>query len=176
MEITGKGSDQGRGGEFTYPGTWKQYLRQALAAAGLLSGSLVVLLAAVVAVDRYVLQTTSIGAAHILMLIALVAVYAVISLLMARTLARFRVQVSEEGIAVRRGGSDLFIPGGDVRAVSRTRIPGWWPLRPDLKPRGQTARHMIRISRSSGPPVTFMGGLDDEEELVRMIEERITKD
>ncbi|UCF31950.1 MAG: hypothetical protein JSV26_05995 [bacterium] len=176
MAIGENGPDPGRGGEFTYPGTWIEYLRQALATTGLLAGSLAVLLAAVVAVDRYVLERTSIGAANILMLIAVVAIYALISLLMARSLARFRVQVTEEGIAVRRGGSDLFVPGGDVRAVSRTRIPGWWPLRSDLKPRGQTARHMIRISRSSGPPVTFMGGLDREEELVGMIEELITKD
>ena len=74
-----------------------------------------------------------------------------------------------EGLTVAKKGTEVFIPYEKVTALERVRIPGWWPLRADLKPRTQTARAMIRISVKGKPPLTFVSGLEEEEELLEAI-------
>lgn len=119
--------------------------------------------------DRFVLGDTHLKEWHFMLLGLLLVGSFLISQLMARSLSYFRIKSNDAGLAVVRRSSEIFIPYERISAVDRIRIPGWWPLRADLKPRGETVRTMIRIRLHQGPPVTFVSGLTGEDELLEKI-------
>jgi hypothetical protein len=162
--------------KYSYPGSKENYLNQALKSTGIIALACSAIYLVSLVFDRFIVEGNSIGVFQLFALAGLIVMWGFFSIRLALSLARFSIEVVDSGFLVRQPKGSAFIPFEEIGGVEIVGRPAWWAMRVDLKPLKQTARHMVRISRSSGPPVTFMGGLDDEEELVRMIEERITKD
>ncbi len=158
---------------FLYPGTLGDYLKQATIItcfAAVLSSFLIVTL---VAVDRLVLGEVLVKQVHLVLLAGLIAALGFGSVLISLSLAEFAIRLDGGGIRVKRLGREETIGYDEISGIEKIRIPGWWPIRADLLPRGETARYFIRIRRKSGPTITFAGGLAGEDDLIRIVEEKI---
>ncbi len=158
---------------FLYPGTLGDYLKQAAIVtclAAVLSSFLIVTL---VAVDRLVLGEVHVKQVHLVLLAGLIAALGFGSVLISLSLAEFAIRLDGGGIKVKRLGREEIIGYDEISRIEKIRIPGWWPIKADLLPRGETARHFIRIRRKSGPAVTFAGGLAGENDLIRIVEKRL---
>lgn len=161
---------------FVYPGTLGDYLKQGTivtCTVSLISALLVVVL---VTVDRLVLGSVHVKLVHMILLAGLMVALGFVSVMMSLSLSSFVLRLTETGIVVKRLGKEDIIDYAQVKSVEKIRIPGWWPIRADLMPRGKTARHFVRINRKPGPAVTFAGGLAGEEELITMIRRKILPD
>lgn len=154
---------------YSYPGSFRDYSRQALRASAVFGGVLGIILLLVFAFDLFFYGGTRLTWWHITGVCLIFAGFLVIAVLMARSMSRFRITAGNQGLTISRGGDSILIPYGEISGIERLRIPGWWPLRADLKPRGQTARRMIQIQRCQAPPVTFISGLENEKALIERI-------
>lgn len=154
---------------FSYPGTFRDYSRQAWRISGVFGGMLGLIVLSVLAFDRFFYGGTRLTWWHITGVCILFAGFSVIAQLMARSLTRFRITADDNGLTVTRTGTESFVSYGEISGVDRVRVPGWWPLRADLKPRRETARRMILIKRGQAPPVTFISGLEGEDELIAKV-------
>ncbi len=158
---------------FLYPGTLGDYLKQATIVTcfvAVLSSFLIVTL---VAVDRLMLGEVYVKQVHLVLLAGLIAALGFGSVLISMSLAGFAIRLDEVGIRVKRLGREETIDYDEISSIEKMRIPGWWPIRADLLPRGETARYFLRIKRKSGPAVAFAGGLAREDDLVRIVEEKL---
>jgi hypothetical protein len=155
---------------FSYPGAFRDYSRQAIIFSVVFSIVLFVLLLLLLAFDKVVFGRMHLTALHFTMFGIMMAATVIITQLMARSLAGFLISTDESDLTVRRGGSQMFIPYRNISAIDRVRIPGWWPLRPDMKPRCETSRIMIRIRHDKGQQLTFISGLTGENKLIEKIQ------
>lgn len=156
---------------FSYPGTFRDYSRQAVRTSAVFGAVLCAVVLAVFAADRLFYGKSHLTSWHFAGLFILLAGFFLISQFMARSLSRFRIEADGQGLTVTRNGSETRVPFTEISGLDRVRIPGWWPLKADLRPRGETARRMIRIRRGQAPPVTFISGLEHEEELLKIVTE-----
>jgi hypothetical protein len=154
---------------YTYPGDFRDYSRQAFFFSGICGIGLFVIVLVVMAFDRFILGGTHLAGRQFMILGLLFVGTVLISQLMARSLSRFSIVACEEGLVVVRGGSEVFVSYESIKGIEMVRAPGWWPLRADLKTRGETKRTMIRIRLEQRPPLTFVRGLEEEEELIKTI-------
>lgn len=154
---------------FAYPGSFRDYSRQALMAGAVFGGVLGIILLVVFAFDRLFYGGTRLTWWHITGVCLLLAGFLVIAVFMARSMSRFRITAGEKGLTISRGDDKILVPYGEISGVDRLRIPGWWPLRAEVKPKGKTARRMIQIKRGKAPPVTFISGLENEKALIEWI-------
>lgn len=154
---------------YAYPGSFRDYSRQALRASAVFGGVLGIILFLVFAFDFLFYGGTRLTWWHITGVCFLFAGFLVIAGLMARSMSRFQITAGEQGLTIFRGDDKIMIPYEEISGIERLRVPGWWPLRADLKPRGQTARRMIQIQRRQAPPVTFISGLENEKTLIERI-------
>jgi hypothetical protein len=154
---------------YSYPGNYHDYRRQALVFSRAFGGVLIIAVLAVLALDRLFLGGTYLKWRPITVLCLLFVGTLFITRFMARSLSRFHISSDDEGLTVTRGNSRVIIHYGDILAMEKVRIPGWWPLRADLKPRLDTVRSMIRIRLRRGPSITFVSGLTGEDELMERI-------
>jgi uncharacterized integral membrane protein len=152
-----------------YPGTFRDYSRQAFRTSGVFGVVLLLIVLAVLAFDNFILGETHFTVWHAVMLGILFTGSVLITQLMARSLAGFGITSDVQGLTVTRGNSKRLISYGEISDIEKIRIPGWWPLRADLKPAGETARVMIRIVVRGGRPLTFVSGLVGEEELLETV-------
>lgn len=151
---------------FFYPGRRVDYVFQALRFTSVVMCGLIGLYALVLGVDVFLLGERHVGSGQFFLILAMGGFIGLISIMMATSLSRFGIITSEQTFTVHRGARELMIPYKMVMAVDRVRIPGWWPLRADLKPRRETARNMIRINVKGKRPLTFVSGLEGEKELL----------
>lgn len=151
---------------FCYPGAFRDYSRQAAIFSVAFSIALFVLLLVLLAFDKVVFGRMHVTALHLGMFGIMIAATVIITQLMARSLAGFHISADEYGLTVKRGGTEMFVPYRSITAIDRVRIPGWWPLRPDMKPHGETSRVMIRIRQGKGRQLTFISGLAGEKQLI----------
>ena len=166
MNSTGK---QEEPRSFSYPGTFREYSRQAFGAGAAFAGILGVIVLAVLAFDRLFYGRMRLTWWNLAGLCILLLGFLIIAQLMARSLSRFRIIAEGEGLEVSRTGAGVFVPYLDITGVERVRIPGWWPIRADMRPRARTALKMIRIKRREAPPLVFISGLEGEEDLIETI-------
>ena len=154
---------------FTYPGRRGDYLKQAAVSTAFAAALCLVTAVLVVLLNRFVLDRARFGPTHLAVLLVLIAGYGVLSAQVAVGLSRFRIIIAEDSLEVQRVGVDLSLPLAEIAEVERIRLPGWWPVRADLKPWRDTARYMIRIRPASGRPVTFASGMVGEEDLLDLL-------
>jgi len=154
---------------YSYPGTFREYSQQALRASAVFGIVLCFVVLAVFVFDRSFFGKTHLTWWHFAGLCLLFAGFSMISQFMAYSLSRFKIRADGEGLTVTRTGTETRVSFREISGLDRIRIPGWWPLRADLKPRGDTARRMVRIRRRQDPPVTFISGLENEKELIERI-------
>ncbi len=158
---------------YLYPGTLGDYLKQATIVTcfvAVLSSFLIVTL---VAVDRLMLGEVYVKQVHLVLLAGLIAALGFGSVLISLSLAGFAIRLDEGEIRVKRLGREETIGYDEISKIEKIRIPGWWPIKADLLPKGETASYFLKISRKSGPSVTFAGGLTREDDLIRIVEERL---
>lgn len=157
---------------YEYPGSHGEYSKQAWSFTGIVALVSAVVMAVVYMTDRYVIAGGGIGMERLTLLLLIVTVAGIIAQLMARSLAGFSITAGGKVLAIKRGRSIEDVPYGEIKSLNRKKLPVFWPLRADLKPRSETARYMISIKRGSKPSITFVGGLDDEEQLLETIRVR----
>ncbi len=158
---------------FLYPGTLGDYLKQATIVTCFVAILTSFLIVTLVAVDRIMLGEVYVKQVHLVLLAGLIAALAFGSVLISLSLAGFAICLDGGEVRVKRLGREESIGYDEISNIEKIRIPGWWPIRADLLPRAETARYFLRIKRKSGPAVTFAGGLAREEDLIRIVEERI---
>jgi hypothetical protein len=154
---------------YSYPGTFSDYSRQAILVSTILSAVLITIALLVLVFDTVFLGKSYLTMGHFVILSFLLIGSFLTLQLMARSLSYFHIKSNDTGLTVARRSSEIFIPYEKISGVDRIRIPGWWPLRADLKSRGETVRTMIRIRLHQGPPVTFVSGLTGEDDLIEKI-------
>ena len=154
---------------YAYPGSFQDYSRQALRAGAIFGGVLGVILLLVFAFDLILYGETRLNWWHITGVCLLFAGFLVLAQLMARSMSRFRITVGDQGLTISKGDENILVPYGEISGIEQLRIPGWWPLRAELKPHRKKASRMIRIQRSQTPPVTFISGLENEKALIESI-------
>ncbi|NOY86629.1 MAG: hypothetical protein GXP52_04950 [Deltaproteobacteria bacterium] len=173
MSHPGNDTGAGAGQEFHYPGSIGQYLRQAFVSVSLAFALSFLLILLVMIVDRFFLNGEYVKPAHLAMVTGLAALWGMFAVQMALSLARFSLVIENGTLLVYRGTRTVSIPFSGIVSVEIMSNPAWWALRADLKPLKDTARHMVRINRDAGPPVTFAGGLVGEEKLIQLIQMKI---
>jgi len=154
---------------YSYPGTFRDYGRQALRSSAVFGIVLCFLVLAVFVFDRFLYGKAHLTWWHLAGLSLLLAGFSMVAQFMAFSLSRFRIGTDKGGLTIMRAGNETRVSFEEISGLDLTRIPGWWPLRADLKPRSQTTRRMIRIKRRQAAPVTFISGLENEEELIDRI-------
>ena len=160
---------------FKYAGTRNDYLRQAVLNTGLAALFAVSLFLLALVVDRYLLGRQYIQATQLLLLATIVIIWGLLLVQMALSLARFRIDVDEGGITIHRSGRSEYIPFTEIGSVETTGRPMWWAMRTDLKPLARTSRHMIMILRKNKPVLNFAAGLEDEERLLELLQNRMER-
>ena len=156
-------------GACIYPGRRSDYLSQAFRFTAVVMCSMAGLYALVLGADVFLLGERHVGPVQFVLVLGMGGLLGLFSFIMAFSLSRFRVTAGSSGITVNRGSGEMKIPYGMITNVEKVRIPGWWPLRADLKPGKETVRAMIRIGVRDGRPLTFISGLVGEEELLETI-------
>jgi len=158
--------------KFRYPGTLKQYLRQAFVNWSLAAGLCLALFTIVFLVDRALLGREYIQPFHLAALALLVTVWGLLLVQMAFAFARFEVETDDTGLMVRRSGRIESTPFSSIESVDTIPRPMWWAMKTDLKPLSETSRVMIRVHRKGKPPLTFAAGLEGEERLLELLREQ----
>ncbi len=154
---------------YSYPGTFREYSRQALVSSVVFGAVLCFVVLAVSIFDRLFYGSVHLTWWHLAGLTLILAGFLMVAQFMAFSLSRFKIREERGGLIIIRAGNETRVSFDEISGLDRIRIPGWWPLRADLKTRGETARRMIRIKRGQDAPVTFISGLENEKELIQRI-------